>query len=58
MSKYKKALQGIACALFENPNDDEFIIQILLRHLLSVGFVKFEDENFVPTDKILKLIER
>ena len=54
MSKYKKALQGIACALFENHNDDEFIIQILLRHLLSIGFVKLEDESFVPTDKIFE----
>ena len=58
MSKYKKALECIACAIFENPYDDELIIQILLRHLLSVGFVKLEDENFVPTNKILKLIER
>ena len=58
MSKYKKALERIACALFEYPNDDEFVIQILLRYLLSVGLVKLEDENFVPTDKILKLIER
>lgn len=58
MNKYKKVLQHIACAIFENSDDDELIIQLLLRQLLSVGFVKLEDENFVPTNKILKLIER
>lgn len=58
MRKYKKALERIACAIFEKSNDDELIIQISLRHLRSIGFVKFEAGNFVPTKKILRLIER